>query len=335
MKHRYSFLYLRFLNDFVQRLILQVEEKVEVTDIGKGGEEQAAGFEQRKVFDKVEVTEKQEVEVTDKHVEVTDKQVEVTDKQEKIVVKVDAGVQHNGFFETSFEVSPASEDPEPEREVSQVVRKDWGSQTPVLQTRDWSGQVEAAGRVDFGVQVELGEVQWQRSLSSEEVDVDAFLEAEEKEKQEESMVSLVILLEERVKELEGLLDKERRTKVTGRKRRVEDWDKELRAVRLALQVALEESNLVRLELEATKEIRSNMEAGFLEERRRGEEEVREKVKEAERRRRDLEVELEEAVGESRCLREQVSRMETRIEELEGEVCCLLKLKQKIKSNILR
>ena len=28
MKHRYSFLYLRFLNDFVQRLILQVEEKV-------------------------------------------------------------------------------------------------------------------------------------------------------------------------------------------------------------------------------------------------------------------------------------------------------------------
>ena len=342
MKHRYSFLYLRFLNDFVQRLILQVEEKVEVTDIGKGGEEQAAGFEQRKVFDKVEVTEKQEVEVTDKQeVEVTDKQVEVTDKQEKIVVKVDAGVQHNGFFETSFEVSPASEDPEPEREVSQVVRKDWGSQTPVLQTRDWSGQVEAAGRVDFGVQVELsgaselGEVQWQRSLSSEEVDVDAFLEAEEKEKQEESMVSLVILLEERVKELEGLLDKERRTKVTGRKRRVEDWDKELRAVRLALQVALEESNLVRLELEATKEIRSNMEAGFLEERRRGEEEVREKVKESERRRRDLEVELEEAVGESRCLREQVSRMETRIEELEGEVCCLLKLKQKIKSNILR
>ena len=62
---------------------MQVEEKVEVTDIGKGGEEQAAGFEQRKVFDKVEVT---------------DKQVEVTDKQEKIVVKVDAGVQHHGFF---------------------------------------------------------------------------------------------------------------------------------------------------------------------------------------------------------------------------------------------
>ena len=141
MKHRYSFLYLRFLNDFVQRLILQVEEKVEVTDIGKGGEEQAAGFEQKKVFDKVEVTDKQEVEVTDKHVEVTDKQVEVTDKQEKIVVKVDAGVQHNGFFETSFEVSPASEDPEPEREVSQVVRKDWGSQTPVLHTQDWSGQL--------------------------------------------------------------------------------------------------------------------------------------------------------------------------------------------------
>ena len=341
MKHRYSFLYLRFLNDFVQRLILQVEEKVEVTDIGKGGEEQAAGFEQRKVFDKVEVTEKQEVEVTDKHVEVTDKQVEVTDKQEKIVEKVDAGVQHDGFFETSFEVSP-SEDRQ-ETEVSEVAMKDWGSQTPVLQTRDWSGQVEA-GKVDFGVQVEpsdsvsevvTSEIQWQRSLSSEEVDVDALIEAEEKEKQEESMVSLVILLEERVKELEGLLDKERRTKVTGRKRRVEDWDKELRAVRLALQVALEESNLVRLELEATKEIRSNMEAGFLEERRRGEEEVREKVKEAERRRRDLEVELEEAVGESRCLREQVSRMETRIEELEGEVCCLLKLKQKIKSNILR
>merc|ERR550532_1962031 len=287
--------------------------------------EEVAGFEQRKVFDKVEVTEEQEVEVTDKHVEVTDKQVEVTDKQEKIVVKVDAGVQHNGFFETSFEVSPASEDPEPEREVSQVVRKDWGSQTPVLQTRDWSGQVEAAGRVDFGVQVELsgaselGEVQWQRSLSSEEVDVDAFLEAEEKEKQEESMVSLVILLEERVKELEGLLDKERRTKVTGRKRRVEDWDKELRAVRLALQVALEESNLVRLELEATKESKSSMEAGFSEERRRGEEEVREKVKEAERRRRDLEVALEVAVRESAGLREQVSRMEARIEELEGEV----------------
>ena len=46
----------------------------------------------------------------------------------------------------------------------------------------------------------------------------------------------------------------------------------------------------------------------------------EKVKKSEQRRRDLEVELEVAVRESVGLREQVSRMELRIEELEAEVC---------------
>ena len=299
---------------------MQVEEKI---DIGKGREEQEDGFERCKIFEKVERG-------------VTDKQ-ESFEQSCKIVEKVDAGVQHDGFFETSFEFSPPSEEDEQVskevvRSETEVVRKEWGSQTPALQSQDWSDQVEATGKVDFGVQVEISGVpisQIQRSLSSEEVDVDALLETEEKE---ESMVSLVILLEERVKELEGLMEKERRAKETGRKRRVEDLDKELRAVRLALQISLEESNLARLELEATKESRSKMEAGFLEERRIEEE----KLKDGERRRRDLEVELEVAVSESRGLREQVARMEARIEELEGEVCCgLLKLEQKIKSDIFR
>ena len=48
--------------------------------------------------------------------------------------------------------------------------------------------------------------------------------------------------------------------------------------------------------------------------------VKEKVKDSEERRRDLEVELEVAMSESAGLREQVSRMESRIEELEAEVC---------------
>ena len=61
-------------------------------------------------------------------------------------------------------------------------------------------------------------------------------------------MNLVILLEERVEELESLLEMERRTKATSRMKRVEEWDKELRVVRLALQIALEESNLARLEL---------------------------------------------------------------------------------------
>ena len=150
--------------------------------------------------------------------------------------------------------------------------------------------------------------------------MDALLEAEEKEKEEQSRVNLVILLEERVEELESLLEMERRTKATSRMKRVEEWDKELRVVRLALQIALEEANLARLELDATKDSKSMMEERFLVERVKEEE----KVKEAERRRRDLEVELEVAVRESAGLREQVSRMEARIEELEGEVC-LLKL----------
>merc|ERR1719458_952667 len=58
-----------------------------------------------------------------------------------------------------------------------------------------------------------------------------------------------------------------------------------------------------------------MEETFLVERVKEEEEM----KEAERRRRDLEVELEVAVRENAGLREQLGRMETRIEELEGEV----------------
>ena len=298
-------------------MFLQVEEKFEESDHGKRQEEkkrQADSSEQSKMEE--------------------DKEQAVNFEQQqckKTVEKVDAGVQHDGFFETSFEFSP-SEDLPHERKVSEAsTRNDLGSQTPVLQTQDWSGQVEA-GKVDFGVQVELSgastiETQcqtelWQRSLSSEEVDVDALLEEEENEKEEENMVSMVNLLEERVRELEGMLEKERRIKVTSRMRRVEDWKKELEVVRLALQIALEDSNLARLELEATKESRSMLEAGFLEESRRWEEEVREKVKEAEERRRDLEVELEVAMSESAGLREQVSRMESRIEELEAEVCAL-------------
>ena len=77
--------------------------------------------------------------------------------------------------------------------------------------------------------------------------------------------------------------------------------------------------MARLELDATKDSKSMMEESFLVER--------EKVKEAERRRRDLEVELEVAVRESAGLREQVSRMEARIEELEGEVCLLKQERQ--------
>ena len=270
--------------------LFQVEEKTEVIDTGEGRKEQAVNF--------------------------------------KMVEKVDAGVQHNGFFETSFEFSPTEE--RQETKFSDVERKDLGSQTSAPHTQDWSGQVEVGGKVDFGVQVELSTAStidsqcqtevWQRSLSSEEVDVDALLEAEEKEKEEQSRVNLVILLEERVEELESLLEMERRTKATSRMKRVEEWDKELRVVRLALQIALEESNLARLELDATKDSKSMMEERFLVERVKEEE----KVKEAERRRRDLEVELEVAVRESAGLREQVSRMEARIEELEGEVC-LLKL----------
>ena len=270
-----------------------MEEKTEVIDTGEGRKEQVVNFEPH-----------------------------------KMVEKVDAGVQHNGFFETSFEFSPTEE--RQEIKVSDVERKDLGSQTSAPHTQDWSGQVESGGKVDFGVQVELSTAStidsqcqtevWQRSLSSEEVDVDALLEAEEKEKEEQSRVNLVILLEERVEELESLLEMERRTKATSRMKRVEEWDKELRVVRLALQIALEESNLARLELDATKDSKSMMEESFLVERVKEEE----KVKEAERRRRDLEVELEVAVRESAGLREQVSRMEARIEELEGEVC-LLKL----------
>ena len=270
-----------------------MEEKTEVIDTGEGRKEQVVNF-----------------------------------KPHKMVEKVDAGVQHNGFFETSFEFSPTEE--RQETKVSDVVRKDLGSQTSAPHTQDWSCQVESGGKVDFGVQVELSTAStigsqcqtevWQRSLSSEEVDVDALLEAEEKEKEEQSRVNLVILLEERVEELESLLEMERRTKATSRMKRVEEWDKELRVVRLALQIALEEANLARLELDATKDSKSMMEERFLVERVKEEEEV----KEAERRRRDLEVELEVAVRESAGLREQVSRMEARIEELEGEVC-LLKL----------
>ena len=297
-------------------MFLQVVEKFEESDHGKRQEEkkrQADSSEQSKMEE--------------------DKEQAVNFEQQqqckKIVEKVEVGVQHDGFFETSFEFSP-SEDLRQETKVSEgSTRKDWGSQTPFLQTQDWSGQIEA-GKVDFGVQVELSgeptiETQcqtelWQRTLSSEEVDVDALLEEEENEKEEESMMSMVNLLEVRVKELEGLLEKERRTKVTSRMRRVEDWKKELEVVRLALQIALEDSNLARLELEATKESRSMLEAGFLEESRRWEEEVREKVKDSEERRRNLEVELEVAVSESAGLREQVIRMELRIEELEAEVC---------------
>ena len=47
--------------------------------------------------------------------------------------------------------------------------------------------------------------------------------------------------------------------------------------------------------------------------------MEEKMEEAERRRQELEIELEEAVKESSGLREQVGRMEARIEELESEV----------------
>ena len=266
-----------------------MEEKTEVIDTGKGRKEQAVNFEPH-----------------------------------KMVEKVDAGVQHNRFFETSFEFCPTEE--RQETKVSDVDRKDLGSQSSAPHTQDWSGQVEIGGKVDFGVQVELSTAStidsqcqtevWQRSLSSEEVDVDALLEAEEREKEEQSRVNLVILLEERVEELESLLEMERRTKATSRMKRVEEWDKELRVVRLALQIALEEANLARLELDATKDSKSMMEERFLVERLKEGEEVRE----AERRRRDLEVELEVAVRENAGLREQVGRMEARIEELEGEVC---------------
>merc|ERR1719323_2724011 len=107
--------------------------------------------------------------------------------------------------------------------------------------------------------------------------------------------------------------------VSSRTRMVEEWDKELRAVRLALQIALEESHLAHLDLEAAKEDKCSMEEGFLAERKLLEEQVEEKMEEAERRRQELEIELEEAVKESSGLREQVGRMEARIEELEAEV----------------
>ena len=54
--------------------LFQVEEKTEVIDTGEGRKEQAVNSEPL-----------------------------------KMVEKVDAGVQHNGFFETSFEFSPAEE----------------------------------------------------------------------------------------------------------------------------------------------------------------------------------------------------------------------------------
>ena len=251
----------------------------------------------------------------------------VQDAQCRTLGKVDAGVQHDGFFETSFDLDPAEEEPERKALIEEVI-VDESSQTSVLQTCDWSGQVET-GSVDFGVQVEISrsptsEIQcqtefWQRSPSSEEVDVDALLEEEEKQEKEQKMLSLINLLEERVKDLESVLEKERRTKVSSRTRMVEEWDKELRAVRLALQIALEESHLAHLDLEATKKDKCSMEEGFLVERKLLEEQVEEKMEEAERRRQELEIELEEAVKESSGLREQVGRMEARIEELEAEV----------------
>ena len=188
------------------------------------------------------------------------------DAQCRTLGKVDAGVQHDGFFETSFDLDPAEEEPERKALVEEF-RVDESSQTSVLQTCDWSGQVET-GSVDFGVQVEMNRsttsaIQcqtefWQRSPSSEEVDVDALLEEEEKQEKEQKMLSLVNFLEERVKDLESVLEKERRTKVSSRTRMVEEWDKELRAVRLALQIALEESHLAHLDLEATKKDKCSM-----------------------------------------------------------------------------
>ena len=248
----------------------------------------------------------------------------VQDAQCRTLGKVDVGVQHDGFFETSFDLEPAEEEPSERK----ALVEDESSQTSVLQTCDWSGQVET-GSVDFGAQVEISrsttsEIQcqtefWQRSPSSEEVDVDALLEEEEKQEKEQKMLSLVNLLEERVKDLESVLEKERRTKLSSRTRMVEEWDKELRAVRLALQIALEESHLAHLDLEAAKEDKCSMEEGFLAERKLLEKQVEEKMEEAERRRQELEIELEEAVKESSGLREQVGRMEARIEELEAEV----------------
>ena len=139
----------------------------------------------------------------------------VQDAQCRTVGKVDAGVQHDGFFETSFDLDPAEEEPERKALVEEV-SVDESSQTSVLQTCDWSGQVEPES-VDFGVQVEISrwttsEIQcqtefWQRSSSSEEVDVDALLEEEEKQEKEQKMLSLVNLLEERVQDLESVLEK--------------------------------------------------------------------------------------------------------------------------------
>ena len=247
----------------------------------------------------------------------------VQDAQCRTLGKVDVGVQHDGFFETSFDLEPAEEEPE-----RKALVEDESSQTSVLQTCDWSGQVET-GSVDFGVQAEISrsttsEIQcqtefWQRSPSSEEVDVDALLEEEERQEKEQRMLSLVNLLEERVKDLESVLEKERRIKLSSRTRMVEEWDKELRAVKLALQIALEESHLAHLDLEAAKEDKCSMEEGFLVERKLLEEQMEEMMEEAERRRQELEIELEEAVKESSGLREQVGRMEARIEELEAEV----------------
>ena len=75
----------------------------------------------------------------------------VQDAQCRTLGKVDAGVQHDGFFETSFDLDPAEEEPERKALVEEV-RVDESSQTSVLQTCDLSGQVET-GSVDFGVQV--------------------------------------------------------------------------------------------------------------------------------------------------------------------------------------
>ena len=102
----------------MQRLILQAEEKIEVT--GKAGEEKeerAASFEESKLLEDFE-------EATDKEEKDGKEEKEGRFEQRcKIVEKVDAGVQHNGFFETSFEFSPSAED-EQEARVSEVARQE-------------------------------------------------------------------------------------------------------------------------------------------------------------------------------------------------------------------
>ena len=207
-----------------------------------------------------------------------------------VVVRVDVGVQHDGFFETSFD-----EEEDKDRGVVSVRVQDSQCQVSLADLQperaDFQSQTEEEGQSQAGLV---------RGMSSEVVDVDAALGEEEQE-------GLVNILEERVRELEGRLEEVERSRREGirrrdgMRRREQGWRQELEAVRLALVLALQEGNNMRQEVGERVEEEE-------ERRRRAEEAVRE-----------VERSLEAAVLSNSSLAEQSRRLVERIEELECEV----------------